>query len=104
MTINEAMRICSKIEGDFERKRLAGKKVKWDEIYSTEAEIISVLEKIYIPKNRKAPYGTFKGYEYIYSFAYFVQNGKTLSEAQMKQAKRLATEIKKAEAIADYRF
>lgn len=38
----------------------------------------------------------FTGYEFIYSFAFYVQKGWNLSRAQLTQAKRLALEIKKA--------
>lgn len=43
----------------------------------------------------------YKGYEYIHSFAKRVQDGKELSDAQMRQAKRIASEIKKAWLIRD---
>lgn len=46
-------------------------------------------------------YRLYKGYEYIHSFAKQVQNGKTLSEKQIRQCKRLALEIKKAASIKD---
>ena len=62
------------------------------------------LKAIYVPEDRVAPYLTFKGYEYIYSFASRVQCGGELSAKQMTQCKRLAAEIRKAEAIKDYRF
>jgi len=101
MTLKESQIICNKINGKYYR---AVGSVKWDEVFDNEEQIIEALKKVYIPKSRTAPTSTFKGYEYIYSFAYYVQRGWTLSEKQMQQCKRLALEIKKASAIGDYKF
>lgn len=78
--------------------------VKWDTVYNSESEIVEDLKKIRIPDKGEpmAVYRLYAGYEYIHSFARWVQNGKPLTEKQMKQCKRLALEIKKAAAIADY--
>ena len=68
--------------------------IKWTDLYKTEAEIVEDLKRIRIPKsNRNLVYN---GYEFIHSFARQVQNGKSLSDKQMVQAKRLAEEIKRA--------
>lgn len=77
--------------------------IKWTTVYDSEAEIVEDLKKIHIPTNGEvnAVYRLYSGYEYIHSFARWVQNGKPLTEKQMKQCKRLALEIKKAAAIAD---
>lgn len=77
--------------------------VKWDTVYKSESEIVEDLKKIRIPEKDEsmAVYRLYTGYEYIHSFARWVQNGKLLTEKQMKQCKRLALEIKKAAAIAD---
>lgn len=77
--------------------------VKWTTVYNSEAEIVEDLKKIHIPGKDEplAVYRLYGGYEYIHSFARWVQNGKILTEKQMKQCKRLALEIKKAAAIAD---
>lgn len=101
MDLKEAQIICNKINGKYYK---AVGSVKWNEVFDNEEQIIDALRKVYIPKNRTAPQSTFKGYEYIYSFAYYVQHGWTLSDKQMQQCKRLALEIKKASAIADYKF
>lgn len=77
-------------------------KVVWSDIFASEDELVEALRSLYIPKNRTEFTSCFKGYEYIYSFAYYVQKGWTLSTAQMRQAKRLALEIKKAQIVTSY--
>ena len=96
MDIRKAQRICSQIDAKF-----GVKEVNWEDIYLSEQDIMDDLRKVYIPKDRTAPINTFKGYEYIYSFAFYVQKGWGLSEKQMRQCKRLSKEIKKAAAIAE---
>lgn len=103
MTLSQAQKICQEIEAEYAVKRLQNG-VKWTDVFSAEQEMLSALGKIYIPKNRTAPVYTFKGYKYIYSFAYYVQQGQALSDKQIKQCKRLAVEIRKAAAIAEYEF
>jgi len=98
MNIRKAQTICRKIDAQYER---LGESVAWEDVYDSEQEMIDDLKKVYIPKNRVAPTLTFKGYEYIYSFAYYVQKGWTLSDKQLRQCKRLAKEIKKASAIVE---
>lgn len=97
MNINEARGICFEIE-------MACKGKTWNKIYSDDTELVADLAKVYVPKNKTAPVNTFKGYAYIYSFASAVQSGKTLTDKQLAQAKRIAKEIKKAAAIAEYAF
>ena len=108
MTLRQAQQTCTEIDA---QHKAQVKKVKWTDVYSSEQAIIDALNTIYIPKSKTAPMYTFKGYEYIYSFADRVQKCWTLnekynalSEKQMKQAKRLALEIKKAAAIRHYKF
>lgn len=103
MTLNQAQRICNEIESDYAR-RYGFQQIKWNQVFNSEEEIIEALKMVYIPKNRTAPPYTFRGYAYIYSFAYYVQKGWTLSAKQMTQCKRNALEIKKAAEIADYKF
>lgn len=100
MTLHEAQMTCNRIESDYFFKG----QVKWTDVFKSEDDLIQALKKVYIPKCRTAPPYTFKGYAYIYSFAYYVQKGWTLSEKQMTQCKRNALEIQKAAAIADYKF
>lgn len=93
-----ASEICWKIDAEFNAHF---RKVPWTDVYKTEDELISALEDIEVPANKTAPSNTFKGYEYIYSFASRLQNGVTLTDGQLRQAKRLALEIYKAVAIQE---
>lgn len=101
MTIREAQSICQAIRNDLGQNE---KQVHFEDVYDSILDLIDDLGKIYIPKTRVAPNCTFIGYEYIYSFAYYVQHGWKLSEKQITQCKRLAAEIKKAAAISEYKF
>lgn len=103
MDLIQAQTICNKIDAEYAYRRLQGS-IKWTDVFSTEQEIVEALGKIYIPKSRTAPAYTFKGYELIYSYAYYVQRGWKLSDKQITQCKRLAVEIKKAAEIAEYEF
>ena len=100
MTLRQAQLICSEIDRNF----YFYNRVKWTDVFKDEKELLQALSEIYIPKGRTAPPYTFKGYAYIYSFAYYVQKGWTLSTKQITQCKRLALEIKKAKEISAYRF
>ena len=80
--------------------------IRFEKVYNSIDEMLDDLKKIYIPKKRD-PYGPitspiFRGYEIIYSMAYYVQVGWTLSEKQIKLCKTLAVEIHKAAMCADY--
>lgn len=88
--------ICMEIDYEFNSHF---RRVPWEEVFESEDALISALEDIDVPDSKTPPYNTFKGYEYIYSFANRVQRGIPLSEAQLKQAKRLALEIYKAVQI-----
>jgi len=98
--INEAWTIVSRLDA---MTKGGIKKVKWTDIYSSEDEIIEDLKKVEIPVNEEPPFAgmtpMFRGYQYIYSFSKRLQGGKELTPNQMKQAKRLALEIKKAASI-----
>lgn len=68
---------------------------KWDLIFDTEEELIKVLfhNKIYTDEDKVPMYKWCKGYEYIKGFRkYYKKHGK-LTEAQIRQLKRLASEI-----------
>ena len=101
MTLSQAQKLCLQIS---EKYATHLESVNWESVFKTEEELINALKGVYIPKKRTAPPYTFIGYQFIYSFAYYVQQDWTLSEKQMKQAKRLAVEIKKANAISEYKF
>lgn len=69
-------------------------KCKWNDIYDTEDELIRDLfsEKVLTDEETTILYAC-KGYEYIKSFRkYYNQNGN-LTEKQIMQLKRLASEI-----------
>lgn len=93
-----ASEICWQIDADF---KAHFRNVPWTDVYKTEDELISALEDIEVPANKTAPSNTFKGYEYIYSFASRLQKGIPLTDGQLRQAKRLALEIYKAVAIQE---
>ena len=67
-----------------------GKRIKWDSIYDSEEELVSDL---LLSEKYQERYT--KGYGYLESFKKQVLAGKTLSEKQMTQLKRLAPEVYK---------
>lgn len=78
--------------------------MKWNEIYENEEQLIKDLKDIVIPTgnyNLTCWEQKFKGYLYIETFVKTLQSGKQLSNSQLVQAKRLASEIKKAKQEAD---
>lgn len=99
MNLMQAHKVCLEIDAQYGGGL---RPVKWTEVFATEEQLVDAIRGIAVPKNRVAPDYTFKGYEYIFSFANRLHNGYALTEAQIRQAKRLAVEIKKANAISDY--
>lgn len=100
LNLKQAQTIISKVEAKY---NTALSSVKWDKIYSSEKEMIEELKQLYIPTDEEW-YGIsplYKGYKYIHSFARQVQSGKTLTDKQIVQMKRLALEIKKAYSIRE---
>lgn len=78
------------------RKSQAGlEKCNWNEIYDTEEELIQDLfnEKVYTDEDNVPMYRWCKGYEFIKGFRKYYQKNGTLTEKQMTQLKRLASEI-----------
>ena len=72
------------------------KKCKWNEIYDTEDELIKDLfnNKILTDEDvNVSSYKICKGYEYIKSFRIYYKKNGTLTEKQMTQLKRLASEM-----------
>ena len=84
------------MKNDFERKvelSVSGiKKCAWNQVYDSEEELISDMMKVDTSENLPS-YKMVKGYAFIQSFQRQIQNGKTLSEKQMVQLKRLACNI-----------
>lgn len=75
--------------------RMNTKSFKWDSIFDTEEELIEALfhEKVYTDEDKVPMHKWCGGYEYIKGFRkYYKKNGK-LTEKQMVQLKRLASEI-----------
>lgn len=100
---NEIVRTVVKFDYDLDMLRIHGS-VKWTHFFKSEDDIVNALKYIPIVNEIDLFIGTttvYKGYKYIHSFAKAVQSGKTLTPAQMRQAKRLAAEIKKAYLIKD---
>lgn len=75
--------------------RIGLKKCSWNEIYDKEDEIIKDLfsEKVLTDEDTTLPYKICKGYDYIKSFRKYYQKNGTLTEKQLTQLKRLASEI-----------
>ena len=98
--LRTAQIIVRKIDAEY---RTSLNSVKWNDIYQFETEIVEDLKQIHIPAKEEiyTISKLYKGYEYIHSFAKQAQSGKTLSDKQIAQCKRLALEIKKAKAIKD---
>jgi len=90
----------SEEEGKFRLANLRGKRIKWNEVYESEEELVQALRDI-IPGSQYhlSSIPIYKGYDYINSFSLWVQAGKELTPNQMKQAKRNACEIKKAQIL-----
>ena len=71
------------------------KKCKWNEIYDTEEELIDDLfsEKVLTDEDTSLMCKVCKGYEFVKGFRKYYQTNGTLTEKQMTQLKRLASEI-----------
>lgn len=70
---------------------LALNKVKWNELFESEKELI---QKMIMVSSRFEKQG-YKGYVYINSFTEYYKKNKSLTEKQLTQLKRLSTEIYK---------
>lgn len=66
-------------------------KVKWDEMFENEEELVRMMKGIDIERFKK----TCNGYEYIQGFQKTVNNEKELSKPQLTQLKRLAKQVYK---------
>lgn len=76
-----------------ERKKAFNSRVKWTEYFQDEQELLNTLKMI--DKEIKFE-DHIDGYEYINSFARQIRCGKILTEKQVRQCKRLASQIKLA--------
>lgn len=68
--------------------RMLDGRVKWNEIYDSEEELVAELLKSGDYQKRDT-----KGYVYLESFKARVMSGTPLTEKQMVQLKRLAVEV-----------
>ena len=71
------------------------KPCKWDSIFDSEEELVQALfhEKVYTDENNVPMRKWCKGYEYIKGFRRYYKKNGNLTDAQMRQLKRLAHEI-----------
>ena len=71
------------------------RKLKWDEIFDTEEELIKALfhEKVLTDEDKVPMHKWCRGYEFIKSFRKYYKKNGFLTPNQMTQLKRLAPEI-----------
>ena len=69
-----------------------GDKVKWDEMFDSEGELIEIVKNINVVQFQDKG---CKGYSYIEGFQRTLSSGNDLSRAQLTQLKRLAKEVYK---------
>ena len=87
--------ITEELKSKINLSRAGLKKCKWDEIYDTEQELINDLfsEKILTDEDTNFQYKICKGYDFIKGFKKYYKKNGTLTEKQLTQLKRLASEI-----------
>ena len=87
--------ITEELKFKIQASRSGLRQCKWNEIYDSEEELIKDLfhPKILTDEDTAQPHKLCKGYEYIKGFRKYYQEHQTLTERQMTQLKRLATEI-----------
>lgn len=87
--------ITEELGNKINSSRAGLKKCKWDEIYDSEDELIKDLfsEKVLTDEDTSLIYKMCKGYEFIKSFRKYYKKNGNLTEKQITQLKRLASEI-----------
>ena len=87
--------ITEELKFKINSSRAGVKKCKWNEIYDTEEELIDDLfsEKVLTDEETSLTYKICKGYEFIKCFRKYYKKHGSLTEKQMTQLKRLASEI-----------
>ena len=87
--------ITEELKSRIHSSRAGLKQCKWNEIYDTEEELIKDLfsEKVLTDEDTSLPSKQCKGYEYIKGFRKYYQKNNSLTEKQLTQLKRLASEI-----------
>ena len=68
-------------------------KVSWDDIFDTEEELIQAMFDEHVVVENAPLHKLCRGYEYIKSFRQYYNKHNVLTEAQVRQLKRLASEI-----------
>ena len=88
-------KITEELKFKIRKSRTGLEKCRWDEIYDTEKELINDMfnEKVLTDEDKVPMYRWCKGYEFIKSFRKYYRKNNTLTEKQMTQLKRLASEI-----------
>jgi len=100
---NGYMRIAIEVNSNQSREAIYGRSVKWTTYFKSSNDIEDTLKLLDIEKLKIAiDYSLISGYAYIGSFVKQIQSGKKLSDKQMIQCKRLASEIYKAKLLMDY--
>ena len=87
--------ITEELKFEINLSRQGHKKCEWDKIYDTEEELIDDLfsEKVLTDEDTSLMYKVCKGYEFIKGFRKYYKKNGSLTEKQMTQLKRLASEI-----------
>lgn len=91
------------IDGDQRRENLKGNHVPWEKYFESEEEMISTL-KSFEPKKIHilVEYRLISGYAYILGCNKHLNTSRKLSDKQIVQLKRIASEIYKAKLLMNY--
>lgn len=85
--------IAESLIAKLHRSHAGLEKVSWNEVFDTEEELIQAMFDEHIIVENAPLHKLCRGYEYIKSFRQYYSKNNTLTEAQMRQLKRLASEI-----------
>lgn len=87
--------ITKELKWKINASRTGLKSCKWNEIYDTEDELIIDMfsEKVLTDEDTSLAYKMCRGYEFVKSFRKYYKKNGCLTERQMTQLKRLASEI-----------
>lgn len=69
------------------------KKVKWNEIFDTEEELVMVMFNEKVIVENASFLNLCRGFEYIKSFKEYYSKNNYLTDRQMTQLKRLASQM-----------
>lgn len=89
--------ITEKLKFELKKSHAGGfnTKIKWNDIFDTEEELIQALfnEKIYTDEDGLPMWKWCKGYDFIKGFRNYYRKNGNLTEGQIRQLKRLAAEM-----------